>query len=158
MNSSTEIIKDKPKMPVGRPRRYKTVREMTMGISKYLKNTIAPTKAGLAYELGFVSKDALNYYGNNPEFSDLIKQTFLFIERFWTERLLHPACTGSIFWLKNNAGYADKQEIRTETVLLVAPVDVPAVEAAAQAYKRFLAPMTKVIESKVIDNKEIENV
>ena len=64
----------------------------------------------------------------------------------------------AIFLGKNELGQTDTQTIKVEPVLLVAPVDVPAVEAAAQVYKQFLAPMTKVIESKVIDNKEIENV
>ena len=68
----------------------------------------------------------------------------------------HPAM--AVFLGKNTLDQTDTQTIKTEAVLLVAPVDVPAVEAAAQAYKRFLAPMTKVIESKVIDSKEIENV
>ena len=64
----------------------------------------------------------------------------------------------AIFRGKNYLGQTDTQTIKTEAVLLVAPVDVPAVEAAAQVYKQFLAPMTKVIESKVIDNKGLDDV
>ena len=74
------------------------------------------------------------------------------------DKLKDTSSDMSKFLGKNVLGQTDTQTIKTEAVLLVAPVDVPAVEAAAQVYKQFLAPMTKVIESKVIDNKELENV
>jgi len=114
MQDNREITEDKPIIKVGRPRKYETVRALTMAINKYLANTEAPNKAGLAFALGFVAKDALNYYRELPEFSDLVNMTFLYIEQFWTERLLYPQSTGATFWLKNNAGYVDKQEIRTK--------------------------------------------
>lgn len=97
-------------MPRGRPRKYSDPKEMQKAIDEYLKKAIGPNKAGLAHFLGFSSKDALNAYAEYKEFSDLVKSTFLYIEQFWTERLLKPACTGAIFWLKNNAGYSDRRD------------------------------------------------
>lgn len=97
-------------MPGGRPRKYSDPAQMQKGIEKYLKEAVGPNKAGLAHSLGFSSKAALNEYLEYKEFSNLVKKTFLYIEQFWTERLLKPACTGAIFWLKNNAGYSDRRD------------------------------------------------
>lgn len=112
MTDSQQIDEDKPKHPGGRPRKYKSVRAMTMAINKYFTDDVIPTKAGLTLHLGFVNKTSLHDYRNNfPEFTPLIDKTFMLLEKWWEERLAGSACTGATFWLKNNAGYTDKQDI-----------------------------------------------
>lgn len=108
---NNEVSQDKPKNKGGRPRKYKSVRQLTMAINRYFTDDVIPTKAGLTLHLGFCDKvSLLNYRDNHPEFTTLIKKTFTRIEQFWEQRLIGTASTGSIFWLKNNAGYTDKVE------------------------------------------------
>jgi len=102
--------KVKPKR--GRPRKYKTPEELEKKIIYYIsRKDVVPSKADLAYFLGFVSKDALTEYEKYEGFSGLIKRTYLYIEGWWTSRLSKNGCTGAIFWLKNNAGYSDVHQI-----------------------------------------------
>lgn len=130
MEDSPEITKDKPKHAGGRPRKYKSVHSMKIAITKYFTNDVIPTKAGLTLHLGFVSKQSLWDYRNNfPEFTALIDKTFTMLEKFWEERLAGSNCSGATFWLKNNAGYTDKQEILTRE----GPAEVP--ESEVEAYE-----------------------
>lgn len=141
MAINTNIAEDKPKHVGGRPRKYKTVRAMTIAINKYFTDEVIPTKAGLTLHLGFVNKVSLWDYRNNfPEFTPLIDKTFMLLERWWEERLAGSQCSGATFWLKNNAGYTDKQTIVNEKP----PDEVPqaekeAMDAACKVYKLKLA-------------------
>jgi hypothetical protein len=124
-------------MPAGRPPKYKTPEEMQRIIDLYFlacKATMTgdtdlledlpeedllivndvegsmPTVTGLSYTLG-MSRQALIDYEKKSEFLDTIKAGKQRIEMFLEERLYHTACTGTIFNLKNNYGWKDKQEI-----------------------------------------------
>lgn len=68
------------------------------------------TISGLAYFLGFTSRQSFYDYENRVEFSDTIKKARLRIEMNYEENLIDKACTGSIFALKN-MGWSDKTEI-----------------------------------------------
>lgn len=68
-----------------------------------------PTMAGLALALK-MHRDTLHDYSRKPLFSDTIKQARLRIEAYWESNLATSGCSGSIFWLKNNAQYRDKIE------------------------------------------------
>ncbi|KKN16965.1 hypothetical protein LCGC14_0970450 [marine sediment metagenome] len=112
---------------MSRPKKYKTPEELKLKITDYfcgvVNDDVVPTKSGLTYHLGFVSKTALNeYLGYEEAYSYVIKEAFIRIEIWWEKKLAGNCVTGSIFWLKNNAGYADKTETRhSGEVSLTAP-------------------------------------
>ncbi|KKM14378.1 hypothetical protein LCGC14_1706740 [marine sediment metagenome] len=148
MEDTTNIVEVKPKHAGGRPRKYKSVHAMKIAINKYFTDDVIPTKAGLTLHLGFVNKVSLWDYRNNfPEFTALIDKTFTMLERYWEERLAGSQCAGATFWLKNNAGYTDKQ-----TIVSVKPPEIPereqnAVDKGCRAYKEALCatPEERVI-------------
>lgn len=69
-----------------------------------------PTITGLAYYLGFASRQSFYDYENKDDFSYTIKRARLFIEQEYEEQLQHGNTTGAIFALKN-MGWIDKTEI-----------------------------------------------
>jgi len=114
MSDNTQIIPEETKSP-GRPPLFNTPEELQDRITDYLancKNEEKPkTIQGLANALG-MCRDTLQEYAKKGEFSVIVKQARNFIIENVEEMLFtgQPAA-GPIFWLKNNAGYQDKQEI-----------------------------------------------
>lgn len=72
-----------------------------------------PTISGLAYFLGFASRQSFYDYEKQEGFSYTIKRARLFIETEYEEQLQHGNTTGAIFALKN-MGWKDKVESTTE--------------------------------------------
>lgn len=68
-----------------------------------------PTISGLAYFLGFASRQSFYDYEKREGFSYTIKRARLFIEVDYEEQLQHGNTTGAIFALKN-MGWKDKTE------------------------------------------------
>lgn len=73
-----------------------------------------PTVSGLAYHLGFESRQSIYDYRKRekePASSYLMKKTLLYIESYY-ETMLNRAQNvgGIIFWLKNH-NWSDKQEL-----------------------------------------------
>ena len=104
-------------MAAGRPMIYDTVDKLQDAITEYFKTKEEqekmPTKTGLAYELGFESRQSIYDYANRgDEFSYTIKRALLYMESIVEERLYGPNSTGAIFWLKN-VGWKDKQEVES---------------------------------------------
>lgn len=122
-------------MPAGRPLKFKSAKELQDKIDEYfdscwvdkvIENTDKDgnctmstvryqnepyTVAGLAAYLGFHSRQSLLNYEGKPEFVDVIKKAKLKIEACWEAQLYDGKGSGPIFWLKNHAGYRDKQEV-----------------------------------------------
>lgn len=73
-----------------------------------------PTITGLAYHLGFSSRQSFYDYEKDGEFSYTIKRSRLKIENEYEKALHHNSPTGAIFALKN-FGWSDKQEIDQKT-------------------------------------------
>lgn len=71
------------------------------------------TISGLAFYLGFESRQSFYDYEKRDGFSYIVKRARLFIENAYEERLLNKYPTGSIFALKN-MGWADRSEIKHE--------------------------------------------
>lgn len=69
-----------------------------------------PTISGLAYFLGFESRQSFYDYENRPNFSYTIKRARLFIEKEYEEQLHEGNVTGAIFALKN-MGWVDAKQI-----------------------------------------------
>jgi hypothetical protein len=105
-------------MPAGRPRVFNSPEELQSAIedsfalseSKSKKITIT----GLAYDLGFESRQSFYDYEKNGEYSYVIKRARLFVESKYEESLSDGKPVGAIFALKN-MGWADKQEIDQTT-------------------------------------------
>jgi hypothetical protein len=108
-------------MKVGRPPKYKTVKDLQKAIDTYFDEVLKvkndngeveyvdhPTITGLALHLGFESRQSLYDYKGKEEFSYTIKRAITRIESVHERNLLNNGSTGSIFWLKNR-GWTDKQ-------------------------------------------------
>lgn len=104
----------------GRPPKFETAEELEDQVKAYfesLKYTSEDvemmhpaTITGLAYHLGFCSRQSFYDYENNGEFSYTIKRSRLFIESRYELGLQGRSATGCIFALKN-FGWKDKTEV-----------------------------------------------
>ena len=101
----------------GRPRKYKTEKQMSDAIDSYFAETPFDeiTITGLALYLGFNSRQALiNYEGYSAEFHDTIKKAKLFVEYVYERDLRSKGGSGPIFALKN-FDWKDKHEVDQKT-------------------------------------------
>jgi hypothetical protein len=102
------------KNPVGAPPMYKDPSELASKIQEYfdsLKETREPeTITGLAYFLGFESRQSFYDYEAKPEFTYTVKRARLAIEGAYEARLHGNSNAGAIFALKN-FGWIDTQAI-----------------------------------------------
>lgn len=99
-------------MPAGRPPKFNTPEEMQQAIDQYFaqcNDDNPPLISGLAYHLDMAT-ESLRRYGENDQFSAIVKKAKQRIEMSFEKNMYGGQCTGSIFWLKNNAGYRDKTE------------------------------------------------
>lgn len=98
----------------GRPPKFNNPEELIDLAEKYFAECEAKEKpltmVGLALALGFVSRQSIYDYEKNERFSYAIKKVRSFVESQWETRLAQGNCTGSIFWLKNHAGYEDRRQ------------------------------------------------
>ena len=115
----------------GRPPKWKTPKELQDSIDKYIDWTEANHKhitvSGLSWWLGCSRQTLLNYETNDSnewlktcskedrrQFMDTIKDVKHLIESGYEDMLYdNRTTTGSIFSLKNNYAWCDKQEIVT---------------------------------------------
>ena len=102
----------------GRPRHFETPELLQAAIDKYYAECKADerpkTFAGLAIALGMTRASLHDYEKRTtPEFSTLIKKARELVVSEVESMLVNGKgnAAGPIFWLKNNGGYADKQEI-----------------------------------------------
>ena len=101
----------------GRPATFESPEELEEAVDAYFEPTnenilfVSPkTIAGLAYHLGFESRQSFYDYEKREGYSYIIKRARLRIETIYEEQLSGKNPTGSIFALKN-MGWTDKQEI-----------------------------------------------
>lgn len=103
----------------GRPPKYSDASVMEAKIEEYFNSLASednkpdepPTMAGLTLALGFTDRQSLYDYIAKPEYTCILKKAKVRVEKYWERKLAGTSPTGAIFWLKNHAGYADKQEI-----------------------------------------------
>lgn len=98
----------------GRPPLYSNAEEMQLAIDAYFGGDGIKTISGLAYHLGFESRQSFYDYESREGFSYTIKRARTKIEIHYEEKLQGTTPTGPIFALKN-LGWKDRSEI--------APVD-----------------------------------
>jgi len=106
----------------GQPPKYKDEEELQNKIDSYFKSLVISTDesgnemckpatiCGLAYHLGFESRQSIYDYKKNDRYSYAIKRALLFIESLYEEGLQGRSPAGCIFALKNR-GWTDKQEL-----------------------------------------------
>ncbi len=98
-------------MTAGRPPKFDNPEDMQQAISEFFEQEQGKiTISGLAYYLGFESRQSFYDYESNPKFSYTIKRARLFIENEYEKLLISNNTTGAIFALKN-FGWTDKQEV-----------------------------------------------
>ena len=108
---------DEKQIKVSKNRKYKNAEEMQVVIDNYFDmcdNCRRPyTISGLARHLGITRKTLLEYqkkYGG--EYGEIIEEAKTRIEEFVEACLFkNGIATGTIFNLKNNFGWNDKQEV-----------------------------------------------
>jgi hypothetical protein len=88
-----------------------SVKELEQKIDDYfLSEPDKPTVTGLAYFLGFESRQSMYDYKAKEASSYTIKRAILKIESLHEKNLFGNSPSGSIFWLKNRE-WSDKQEM-----------------------------------------------
>lgn len=112
---------------MGRPALFESPEDLQSKIDAYFKSCEAIiengelkklpdniTITGLAYYLGFESRQSFYDYEEKEEYSYIIKRARLKVENGYESHLFGKNPTGSIFALKN-MGWKDKQEIDQQT-------------------------------------------
>ena len=95
----------------GRPPFFSSPEELLKMITAYFEKAKGnSTITGLAYDLGFESRQSFYDYEKREEFSYIIKRARLFVESCYELKLSGQYIAGSVFALKN-MGWSDKQEI-----------------------------------------------
>lgn len=106
---------EQPRNPVGRPPKFTDADSLDEVVASFFHfcevHEYPYTIHGLCVHLG-CTRETLCDYEKKPEFSDTIKKAKEKI-RWFVERELFQGKnpSGMIFWLKNNAGWKDKQEL-----------------------------------------------
>lgn len=99
-------------MPAGRPPEFETPELMQEKIEEYFsrieKSSTSATITGLAYFLGFESRQSFYDYEKKEQFSYTVKRARLAIEQVYEQRLHGNSNAGAIFALKN-FGWIDSQ-------------------------------------------------
>ena len=98
--------------PGGRPHKFANAAEMSAKVDEYFdsiqREGKRPTIAGMAYFMGYISKQSFYDNVKKDEFSTVLERARLRLSAM-IEELLYTGqnCTGAIFALKN-LGYEDK--------------------------------------------------
>lgn len=115
-----QIENQEAKRPAGQPPFYSDPEVMQAGIDEYFASIERDpgrraTIAGLAYHLGFASRQSLNDYEKDmgDKFAYIVKRAKLFIENNYAETCISSkaAPIGNIFMLKANFGYRDNIDV-----------------------------------------------
>lgn len=93
----------------GRPAAYTDPGDLQAACEEYFAQDGKKTITGLAYHLGFESRQSLYDYEQMGQFSYIIKRAKMKVETMYEENLSGTTPTGSIFALKN-MGWKDKTE------------------------------------------------
>ncbi len=105
----------KAKHPGGRPAKYKTPEALAKAIDAYFKDEEHKpfALAELAYVLGFEDRHGFSSQAKRGrKYSTIIKRARIRVEMQHEKVIAKPGKpTGSIFWLKNHAGYRDSTDI-----------------------------------------------
>lgn len=113
---------------------FDTPEEMQNVIDAYFASEGKKTISGLAYHLGFESRQSFYDYENREDYSYTIKRARLRIEMTYEQALQGNSCTGAIFALKN-LGWKDKSEVEQSGSVTNLNITVDSNETAAELKK-----------------------
>ena len=98
---------------LGRPPIIATPEEFEERVEAYRAHCEANdepiTQTGMAFFMGFASRQSFYDYSKRPGFEHAVARARLLVEREYEWRLHGRECTGAIFALKNQ-GWADRQD------------------------------------------------
>lgn len=94
---------------VGKPPYFESPEQLQEAIDRYYQSGESITITGMAYFLGFESRQSFYDYEKRPEYSYVIKRARLKVESKYEDNLSSQYVAGSIFALKN-MGWKDKTE------------------------------------------------
>lgn len=97
---------------------YSSPEEFEAKIEEYFDVEPLTTVGGLAYHLGFVSRDQIEDYKKRPEYSSIIKRAILRIQCGYEKNLYSKHVTGSIFALKV-MGIKEQKDEQQEPVKII---------------------------------------
>lgn len=136
----------------GQPRLFSSVQALEAAITDYITTVDGrnlPTITGLAYHLGFESRQSIyDYIDEGNDFSYVIKRARLWIESEYEKKLAGTTPTGAIFWLKN-AGWKDNQDIKIDANISL--LDLSDADLQARL-KQQAAALGLTISGQVIDS------
>ncbi len=95
--------------PGGRPPSYDDPWLLQAKVEEYFAQEGKKTLSGLAYHLGFESRQSCYDYAEKPEFAYIIKRAQIRLEQMYEELVQGTTPTGAIFVLKN-MGWKDRTE------------------------------------------------
>ena len=113
---------------------FDTPEEMQEAIDAYFASEGKKTISGLAYHLGFESRQSFYDYEERPDYSYTIKRARLRIEMTYEQALHGNSCTGAIFALKN-LGWKDKSEVEQSGSVTNLNITVDSNETAIELKK-----------------------
>lgn len=70
-----------------------------------------PTASGLAWHLGFASRQSLHDYKKDPDYAEIVGRAMLFVECGYEQQLADGRGDGGIVFALKNFGWSDKQEL-----------------------------------------------
>jgi hypothetical protein len=76
-----------------------------------LENEEPPTASGLAWHLGFASRQSLWDYKKDDAYKQLISRAMLFVEYGYERQMANGRGDGGIVFALKNFGWTDKQEL-----------------------------------------------
>lgn len=77
---------------------------------KCLEDGTPPTASGLAYSLGFSSRQSLHDYKQRDEFRSVVERAMLFIECSYEKQMAMGRGDGGIIFALKNFGWTDKTQ------------------------------------------------
>jgi len=95
----------------GRPSEYNNPDELQKRIDAYFDSNEKYTICGLAYDLGFESRQSFYDYEKRDKFSYIIKRARLRIEGYYESLLGKPGGAGGPIFALKNMGWTDKSEV-----------------------------------------------
>lgn len=98
----------------GRPSEYNNPDELQKRIDEYFDSNEKYTICGLAYDLGFESRQSFYDYEKRDKFSYIIKRARLRIEGYYESLLGKPGGAGGPIFALKNMGWTDKQEYKVD--------------------------------------------
>lgn len=97
----------------GQPPKWENADALVSAIEAYFQEQVESglpiTISGLAYSLGFLSRQSVYDYKERDEYSYILKRATFFVESQYENKLSGTTPTGAIFALKN-MGWKDKVE------------------------------------------------